>query len=339
MAHETAVASGDESVDAICVRLDSRAVAISEIAPRIEQRKIVRSRVSQVIVELRSVGLNYFDLRAASGLFPDAQFPRTPGRDYAGVVIAGPSEWIGAEVFGASNVMGVFLDGTHASHVVLDAATLVRKPANLTFEESAGISLPFGAAASGLQGPGRPEAGDTALIYPITHAIGHALAQICAWRGVRVIGALQSGASFHGFTCAPVELVDPAVADVPTQVAALTGGRGADFIFNLTAQDAHKSLAPRGRQVFFWTGDKTVQPNIAEFFKGQHSYVGARLASASDLEISEILRELVPGFESGKLRPFEIADAYVFPLSQAARAYAAVAAVGPSSLVMFDPQR
>ena len=40
--------------------------------------------------------------------------PRVPGRDYAGTVVGGPAEWIGAEVWGTGGEIGYAMDGSHA---------------------------------------------------------------------------------------------------------------------------------------------------------------------------------------------------------------------------------
>ena len=71
-----------------------------------------------------------------------AVFPRTPGRDYAGIVIDGPSGWIGREVFGSSGDLGIRRDGTHATHLTVEADAVVEKPDNLSWEEAAGMAFP-----------------------------------------------------------------------------------------------------------------------------------------------------------------------------------------------------
>ena len=96
-------------------------------------------------------------MKAATGLMPYAVFPRTPGRDYAGVVIDGPAEWIGREVFGSSGDLGIRRDGTHATHLVVEADAVVEKPKGLSWEEAAGIGVPFVTAMEGLRRAGHPE--------------------------------------------------------------------------------------------------------------------------------------------------------------------------------------
>jgi NADPH:quinone reductase-like Zn-dependent oxidoreductase len=112
-------------------------------------------------------------------------------------------------------------------------------------------------------------------------------------------------------------------------VRELTGGHGADIVFNTVGdpyfQDAHKSLALRGRQILIAAIDRIVQFNILEFYRGQHTYVGIDTLGMSSVATGEVLRDLVPGFAGGKLKPFPIHSSAIFPLEDAKRAFVAVA--------------
>src|SRR6516164_5028959 len=50
---------------------------------------------------------------------------------------------LGVEVFGSSGDLGIRRDGTHATHLLVEAQALVRKPASLSLVEAAGIGVPF----------------------------------------------------------------------------------------------------------------------------------------------------------------------------------------------------
>lgn len=99
------------TVQARCVRLPAKAADAASIAPVIETRALSR-RDNELLIEVRAAAVNPSDVKAATGLMPYAVFPRTPGRDYAGVVIDGPAGWIGREVFGSSGDLGIRRDGT-----------------------------------------------------------------------------------------------------------------------------------------------------------------------------------------------------------------------------------
>ena len=102
----------------------------------------------------------------------------------------------------------------------------------------------------------------------------------------------------------------PRPTDVATRVRELTGGKGADIVFNTVGdpyfQAAHKSLALRGRQILIAAIDRIVQFNILEFYRGQHTYVGIDTLGLSSIATGAVLRELGPGFASGHLKPFPI---------------------------------
>src|SRR5689334_14492506 len=67
----------------------------------------------QVIIEVASAGVNPSDVKATLGMMPHAIWPRTPGRDYAGLVVDGPSELLGQQVWGSGGELGIRRDGTH----------------------------------------------------------------------------------------------------------------------------------------------------------------------------------------------------------------------------------
>ena len=95
---------------------------------RSSRRARCRAARNELLIEVKAAAVNPSDVKAATGLMPYAVFPRTPGRDYAGVVIDGPTGWIGREVFGSSGDLGIRRDGTHATHLAVEADAVVEKP-------------------------------------------------------------------------------------------------------------------------------------------------------------------------------------------------------------------
>src|SRR6059058_604184 len=144
-----------KAVEATAVRLNAKAADAASLAPAVEKRTLTRG-ADDVVVEVRAAGVNPSDVKAATGLMPYAVFPRTPGRDFAGVVVDGPGEWLGREVFGSSGDLGIRRDGSHASHLVVEAAALVEKPAAISMDEAAGIGVPFVTAIEGFRRAGMP---------------------------------------------------------------------------------------------------------------------------------------------------------------------------------------
>src|SRR5919109_1668567 len=139
-----------KAVEARCVRLNAKAENAAALEPVVERLTLVRG-ANELLVEVKAAAVNPSDVKAATGLMPYAAFPRTPGRDYAGVVIDGPVGWTGREVFGSSGDLGIRRDGTHATHLVVEADALVEKPKSLSWEQAAGIGVPFVTAMEGFR--------------------------------------------------------------------------------------------------------------------------------------------------------------------------------------------
>jgi NADPH2:quinone reductase len=316
------------SVEARCVRLPAKVADVTELAPVVDRQTLSRA-ANELLIEVKAAAVNPSDVKAATGLMPYAVFPRTPGRDYAGIVIDGPTGWIGREVFGSSGDLGIRRDGTHATHLAVEVDAVVEKPKSISWEEAAGIGVPFVTAMEGLRRAGIPKAGETVLVMGVNGKVGQAAVQIASWHGARVIGVVRKNEAYEGHTNSKVEVIDASATDVATRLRELTDGKGADIVFNTVGdpyfQAAHKSLALRGRQILIAAVDRIVQFNILEFYRGQHTYVGIDTLGLSSIATGEVLRELGPGFASGHLKPFPIKPGAVYPLEQAKAAFTAVA--------------
>lgn len=328
------------NVEARCLRLHAKAADAASVAPSVETRRLARKSPEDVLIEIKAAAVNPSDVKAAIGMMPYAVFPRTPGRDYAGVVVEGPAALVGKEVFGSSGDLGIRRDGTHASHLIVEAEAVVAKPANISLAEAAGIGVPFVTAMEGYRRAGMPKAGDTVLVMGLNGKVGQAATQIATWRGARVIGVVRKAEPYEGHASSPVEVIDSSAADVAERVREMTGGKGADIVFNTVGdpyfQAAHKSLAVMGRQILIAAIDKIVQFNIFEFYRGRHTYVGIDTLALSSVATGGVLRELVPGFAVGALKPFPIRREAIYRLEDAKQAYVAV--MGSSrDRVVFEP--
>jgi NADPH2:quinone reductase len=321
-----------------CVRLLAKADDPASIVPSIEHRGLSRSSANEVLIEVKAAAVNPSDVKAATGLMPYAVFPRTPGRDYAGVVIDGPEGSVGREVFGSSGDLGIRRDGTHAGYLAVEIEAVVEKPRNISWEEAAGIGVPFVTAMEGLRRAGVPKSGETVLVMGINGKVGQAATQIATWRGARVIGVVRKSEPYEGHANSAVEIIDASATDVATRVRELTGGKGADIVFNTVGdpyfQAAHKSLALRGRQILIATIERVVPFNILEFYRGQHTYVGVDTLALSSVATGDVLRELGPGFAGGHLKPFPIRPNAVLPLEEAKAAYLAVASSSRDRVIL-----
>src|SRR5262245_44133892 len=127
------------AVEARCVRLNAKAEIVAALAPAVEKHTLSRA-ANEVLIEVRAAAVNPSDVKAATGLMPYAVFPRTPGRDYAGIVIDGPPGMIGRDVFGSSGDLGIRRDGTHATHLAVETEAVIDKPRAISWEEASGTA-------------------------------------------------------------------------------------------------------------------------------------------------------------------------------------------------------
>src|SRR4051812_47046699 len=213
--------------EARCVRLPVKAETVAAIAPVVERRTLTRA-ANEVLIEVKAAAVNPSDVKAATGLMPYAVFPRTSGRDYAGIVIDGPADWIGREVFGSSGDLGIRRDGTHATHLAVEADAVVERPKALSWEEAAGIGVPFVTAMEGFRRAGMPSKDETVLVMGVNGKVGQAAVQIASWNGARVIGVVRKNEPYEGHANSRVDVIDASSTDVAARLRELTDGKGAD---------------------------------------------------------------------------------------------------------------
>jgi NADPH:quinone reductase-like Zn-dependent oxidoreductase len=210
----------------------------------------------------------------------------------------------------------------------VEAAALVEKPRNVSMDEAAGIGVPFVTAIEGFRRVGMPRPRETVLVMGLNGKVGQAATQLAGWCGARVIGVARRDETYQGHASGPVDVIDASATDVATTVRDLTDGRGADIVFNTVGdpyfEAANRSLAPAGRQILIAAIDKVVPFNILEFYRGRHTYVGIDTLAFSSVASGNVLREALPGFASGHLKPFPISANAIYPLTDARAAYLAV---------------
>jgi len=325
------------SVAASGLRVLAKAETPEAVSPTIERLTLARTGDSDVLVEVAAAAVNPSDVKAAIGMMPYAIFPRTPGRDFAGRVVDGPAHLLGKEVFGSSGDLGIRRDGTHCTHLVVEAAAVVEKPPSITLDEAAGIGVPFVTAQEGFRRSGMPKPGDTVLILGLNGKVGQAAAQIASWLGAEVIGVVRKDEGHEGHASRPVTVLN-AAEDVPARVRALTGGKGADIVYNTVGEpffDAGaRSLAILGRMIIIASFKQPVAFDIFAFYRGRHTYVGIDTLSLSSTATGDVLRDLAPGFASGALRPFPVHDRAIYPLARAKEAYLAVMSASRDRVVL-----
>jgi NADPH2:quinone reductase len=111
-------------------------------------------------------------------------------------------------------------------------------------------------------------------------------------------------------------------------IRAATDGHGADIVYNTVGSPyfaaANQAMAIGGRQILISTPERTVPFDIFAFYRGRHTFVGIDSLALDSRASAAVLRDLLPGFASGHLKPFEVHDAACYKLDRAVAAYRAV---------------
>jgi synaptic vesicle membrane protein VAT-1 len=205
-------------------------------------------------LRVEAAGVNFADVLARMGLYPDApEPPCVLGYEVAGVV-----EAVGAETPGfavGDRVLAITRFGGYGSVVVVSAVQAVRLPPNLTAAEGAAIPVNYMTAWLMLVRLGNVRAGERVLVHAAAGGVGQAAVQICRARGATVLGT-ASAAKHDRLRESGVEhCIDYRRQDVPAEVRRLTGGRGVDIALDALGgrsfRDSYRCLAPLGRLMVF----------------------------------------------------------------------------------------
>jgi len=321
------------------VRVNSKAASMDALALSIEAQSPPTLQAGEALVRVHSAGVNPSDVKAALGIMPQAVFPRSPGRDFAGVVTEGPSAWIGKAVWGSGGDIGITRNGSHATWLVLPEAALREKPHNLSFEEAGSVGVPFITAYEGFRRSGMPQRGQTVAVMGANGKVGQAAVQLAAQAGAQVI-AVRRGAGAWDGPSAGVQTIDASSEDVAARIRELSDGKGAHIVFNTVGspyfEAANKAMAKGATQIFISTIERPVPFDIFTFYRGMHTYVGIDTLALNAVETNERMEAMRAGFEAGTLKPFAVAPDAVFSLDQALAVYREVLG-GATRRVVFNP--
>jgi NADPH:quinone reductase len=300
-----------------------------------------RAAPHTAVVRVEAASINPSDVKNVQGAMRQTTLPRVPGRDYAGVVEAGPSEWLGAKVWGTGGDVGFTRDGTHAQKVLVPVASLRRLPARLSFEDGASIGVTYMAAWCGVVEAADLRPGETLAILGAGGGVGGAAAQIAKRLGARVIGIDYR----QPHADAPIRsIAEPLIIGAPDAAAAIreaTAGRGAEVVLDTVGgvlfRQALAALAHRGRLVeISSTGSREVTFDLVDFYHNESRLFGVDTLRRDLVASARILEALTGGFEAGDYRAAPLAGS--FPLGEAVAAYRRVAEGAPGRIVLHPQQ-
>jgi len=284
----------------------------------------------EILLEVHAAAVNRSDVLNARGSFAFTTLPPIPGRDFAGVVVEGPQELVGKEVWGTGGgELGFVRHGSHARYLAVSRNAVAPKSNFLSLEEAGASGLAYVTAGSALVELGGVSAGETILVTGAAGGVGSAAAMIARWKDARVIGAIKDESERLMAERAGAQvIVDTSQEEVTGAVLEATDDRGADLVLDTVGgplfEPALNCLGEKGRMVVITTTpDKQhVSFNLLDFYRKGLRLFGL-MTSFLDAEGSAaVLRDLGPGFDEGALRAPAIAERY--PLEQAGTAYARV---------------
>jgi NADPH:quinone reductase len=198
--------------------------------------------------------------------------------------------------------------------------------------------VPFVTAHQGFHRAGMPQPGDVVLVTAVNGMVGQAAAQIAAMRGSRVFGVTRRAEAFVQPHC-PVFMIDASNADVATVLRDETDGHGADIVYNTVGSPyfdaANQAMAHGGRQILISTVERPVPFDIFTFYRGEHTFVGVDSLALDAHASAALLRELLPGFASGQLRPMAMVESANYPLERALDAYRTVHSIARNRVTLL----
>src|SRR3954471_5810276 len=209
---------------------------------------------SDIRIRVRAAGINFADILARLGLYPDA--PKPPM--VVGYEVAGKIDAVGRDVVGFASgdrVVALTRFGGYADTVVVPATQAFHFPDELSDSEAAAVPVNYLTACLALYRMAALSPGETVLIHNAGGGVGIAAIQLARLRRAVVLGTASAGkhAALRSFGVEHV--IDYRAADVAQAVKEITKGRGVDVILDpiggRSFLTSYRMLAPLGRLIIF----------------------------------------------------------------------------------------
>ncbi len=305
---------------------------------KLEELATPKPGPGQVLVKVHAAGVNPYDTYMRAGTYAiKPPLPYTPGSDAAGVVesVGDGVKKVkaGDRVYTAKTVSGAY-----AEFALTLEEQVQSLPPNVSFEQGAGVWVPYGTAYHAIHHHARAKAGETILVHGASGGVGIAAVQMARAFGLRVFGTAGSDAGLGLVKKEGAHQVfQHGKAGYTEEIMEATGGKGVDIILEMLAnvnlaQDL-KMLAINGRAIVIGSrGDINITPR--DLMARRSSVRGFTLWAATAAETAEIFAGIGAGLESGVLRPVV---GKKIPLGEAARAHKEVMEPGAAGKIVVIP--
>jgi len=210
-------------------------------------------KAGEVFIRVSAAGINFADLMARVGLYPDApKIPCVVGYEVSGVV-----ERLGegvTEFAVGDRVLGMPRFGGYTDSIALPSAQVAKMPSSMTFGEGAALPIVYLTAYHMMFFTGNLREGSRVLIHSAAGGVGLAAIQLAKTKNCEIFGTASKGK--HDFLRAqgchhPID----SQGDFVSEVRSLVGARGLDLILDPVGGDSwtdgYELLGPCGRLVAF----------------------------------------------------------------------------------------
>lgn len=283
-------------------------------------------REGEVLVRVKAAGINKSDTSNVMGFFPYTTLPRTPGRDFAGVVEQGPAQLLGKAVFGSGKELGFTRDGSHAEYLVVPVDGITLKPEVLSFEAAAACGVPFVTAWYALE-TCRVTAGEKVVVLGAAGGVGIATIYLARMRGADVLCAVRKPEQARTLEARGFRTLVLSADETLEKMIKRHFPEGADMIYDTAGPWAAQSVAALARfgrlaLIVIPPRDGHVSMPLRDLYRRGGVIVGVNSLLYSASECARMFDMLRPAFERGQLlAPDGLTPR---PLAQGREVYAAL---------------
>jgi NADPH:quinone reductase-like Zn-dependent oxidoreductase len=208
----------------------------------------------EIRIRVRAAGVNFADVLARLGLYPDA--PKPPM--VVGYEVAGHVDAVGTAVTGITEgdrIVALTRFGGYSDTVVVPSTQAFHYPDEMSDSEAAAVPVNYLTAALALYRMAALTPGETVLVHNAGGGVGVAATQLARLRRATVIGTASAMKHAALRTFGVDHVIDYRHANVAEEVRRITRGRGADVILDpiggRSFTESYRLLAPLGRLVMF----------------------------------------------------------------------------------------
>jgi putative PIG3 family NAD(P)H quinone oxidoreductase len=280
----------------------------------LELREVPRPDPGPGDVRVRTAAwaLNRADLSQRMGRYPA---PAGSPQDVLGLELSGTVDAVGEGVRGLAPgdaVMGILGGGGYAEYAISPSETLVPTPAGMSLVTAGAIPEAFMTAFDAAFVQEGLRRGEVLLVHAVGSGVGTAAVQLARRAGASVIGTSRTADKLE--RARELGLEHGALADErwPDLVLELTGGRGVDVILDLVGgaflAGNQRVVAERGRHIVVGVpagseGTLSLRSLMARRSSIRGTVLRARSVSEKAALARAFVRDVLPGFTAGELRP------------------------------------